>query len=100
MICETVPLERTRASWLAARGLRVGAINHRVERKHAAGFAAQLKIAAKSLAVLGLSLVRALRLLVETREPLIAMHPLAVALGRCLAALGIEPQPYRATLPR
>lgn len=100
VIRETVPLARTRRRWLAARGLRIGAINHRIERKHAVGKAAHAVIAAKSLAVLGASLVGGVRLLVQTRQPMIALHPLAVAVGRCLAAAGIEPQPYRAAVPK
>ena len=34
-------------------------------------------------------------LLARSREPLIAMHPLLVALGRLGAAVGREPQQYR-----
>ncbi len=96
VVSETVPLARTSLRWLAARGLRIGAINYKIERKHALGAADRLAIAAKSLAVLGLSLVRSLRLLAQTGRPAFALHPPAVALGRCLAAAGIEPKPYRA----
>ncbi|GEO99159.1 glycosyltransferase family 2 protein [Methylobacterium haplocladii] len=100
VINETVPLTRTTLRWLAARGLRIGAINHRIELKHALSGADRLAIAAKSVAVLGLSVVRSLRLFVKTRQPAFALHPIAVALGRCLAAAGIEPQPYRAAAPK
>lgn len=92
LITETVPRDRTSPRWLAARGLRIGAINTRIERKRSARFT----IGAKSLGVLALSGFRAARLLAQTREPLIALHPVLVALGRCLAAVGIEPEPYRA----
>lgn len=96
VITETVPPARTRLQWLAARGLRVGAINYRIERKHAAGGLAHAALSAKSFAVLGFSVVRGLVALVRTREPTIALHPILVALGRFLAVLGIEPQQYRA----
>lgn len=100
VISETVPLARTTFRWLAARGLRIGAINHRIERKHAAGGTGRLAVAIRSLGILALSIVQGLRLLVETRQPAVALHPLAVAVGRCLASLGIEPQPYRAAAPK
>ena len=100
LITETVPLARTTTRWLAARGLRIGAVNHRIEAKHAAGLSGRVTIGVKSLAVLGFSFVRGLRLLARTREPMIALHPVLVALGRCLAAAGIEPQAYRAAAPK
>ncbi|GEP10697.1 glycosyltransferase family 2 protein [Methylobacterium gnaphalii] len=100
VIRETVPLARTTMRWLATRGLRIGAINHRIELKHADGGTERIAIAAKSLGVLAVSVVRGLRLLVETRQPKIALHPLLVAFGRCLAAAGIEPQQYRAAAPK
>lgn len=96
LITETVPLARQTPRWLVARGLRCGVVNHRIERKHAAGFVGRLKIAAKSLAILGLSGLRAARLLAATREPMIALHPVLVALGRLVDAFGLEPQQYKA----
>jgi hypothetical protein len=49
------------------------------------------------LAKLPLSLVRAVRLIVTQQKPVIALHPMTVALGSALASLGIEPQPYKAS---
>ncbi|WP_419951205.1 glycosyltransferase family 2 protein [Methylobacterium sp.] len=100
VITETVPLARTRTGWLAARGLRIGAVNYRIERKHAQGSLGLVTLAGKSFAILGVSFGRAILNLVRTWEPTIALHPILVALGRCFAALGIEPQPYRASTPR
>lgn len=100
VVSETVPLARTTVRWLAARGLRIGAINHRIERKHAQGGTGRLAIAVKSFGILGLSVIHGLRLLAQTRQPAVALHPLAVAVGRCLATIGIEPQPYRAAAPK
>ena len=96
VIRETVPFDRTRLGWLVARALRVGAINLRIERKRAAGPAARVRIAAKSLSVLAMAPIHGLRLLAASRKPVLALHPLLVALGWCLAGFGIEPQPYRA----
>lgn len=95
-ITETVPRVRTTMRWLAARGLRIGAINHRIEVKLARGTLDRIKTVLKSLVALGISGFRAARLLAETREPIIALHPILVALGRCLSTIGIAPQPYRA----
>jgi hypothetical protein len=46
---------------------------------------------------LPLSLVRASRLFVTERKAIIALHPIAVAAGSAMAAIGIEPQPYKAS---
>jgi hypothetical protein len=48
------------------------------------------------LARLPLSLFRAARLIL-TEEAVIALHPMTVAIGSALAAMGIEPQPYKAS---
>jgi hypothetical protein len=42
-------------------------------------------------------LFRAIRLFLAERKPLIALHPMIVAAGGLLAAIGIEPQPYKAS---
>jgi len=96
VIGESVPEARLHPRWLAARGLRIGAINHRIEAKHAEGRTDRARLALKSAVLLPFSGLRALHLLVRTREPMIALHPIFVALGRCFSALGIEPEPYRA----
>jgi hypothetical protein len=97
VIVETVPDTRTRPSWLALRGLRIGAINYHVQRKVAATPWLRARLAAKVLALLPLSLFRAVRLFLTERKPLIALHPVIVAAGGLLAAIGIEPQPYKAS---
>jgi len=40
---------------------------------------------------------RAVRIGLVDRTALIALHPVIVAAGSALAALGIEPQPYKAS---
>jgi GT2 family glycosyltransferase len=97
VIAEAVPDVRTRLSWIALRGLRIGAINYRVQRKVAETRWSRMRLGAKVLALLPLSVLRAVRLLVTEWRPLIALHPMIVAAGGLLAAVGIEPQPYKAS---
>jgi GT2 family glycosyltransferase len=97
VIAESVPDARTRLSWIALRGLRIGAINYRVQRKVAETRWSRLRLAVKVLALLPLSVIRAVHLLLTERRPLIALHPMIVAAGGLLAAIGIEPQPYKAS---
>jgi GT2 family glycosyltransferase len=97
VIVETVPDARTRTSWIALRGLRIGAINYHVQRKVARTPWLRARLAAKVLALLPLSLLRAIRLFLTEHKPLIALHPIIVAAGGLLAAIGIEPQPYKAS---
>jgi GT2 family glycosyltransferase len=97
VIVESVPDARTRLAWIALRGLRIGAINYHVQRKVARTPWLRARLAAKVLALLPLSLFRAVRLFLTEHRPLIAMHPMIVAAGGLLAAIGIEPQPYKAS---
>jgi glycosyltransferase involved in cell wall biosynthesis len=94
-IYECVPPRRTQFSWLAARGLRIGAINYLVERKRAKNTRRRMAIACKSLAILCLSLLRVPVLLVTSPVTVAAIHPLLVACGRLLASLGAVPEQYR-----
>jgi glycosyltransferase involved in cell wall biosynthesis len=94
-IFEHVPLRRTRLSWLAARGLRIGAINYLVERKRGKNASRRMAIACKSLAMLCLSSLRVPVLLVTSPVRVAAIHPLLVACGRLLASLGAVPEQYR-----
>jgi GT2 family glycosyltransferase len=96
-ISETVPPERTKLSWLIARGLRIGAINYHVQRKATPTVWLRARLTLKVLAALPYSLVRAARAVLTERERTIAMHPMTVAVGSLLAAIGIEPQPYKAS---
>ena len=97
VITETVPRGRTNPAWLALRGLRIGAINYHVQRKLAGTTRSQLRLMLKMLALLPLSVYRAVRIGLVDRTALIALHPVIVAAGGALAALGIEPQPYKAS---
>jgi GT2 family glycosyltransferase len=96
IIVETVPDARTNPGWLALRGLRIGAINYHVQRKAAQTPWLRARLLAKILALLPWSVVRAVRLFLTEHRALIALHPMIVAVGGVLAAIGIEPQPYKA----
>jgi GT2 family glycosyltransferase len=96
-ITETVPRNRTNPGWLALRGLRIGAINYHIELKTSRTPWSRAKLLAKLFAMLPLSLFRAGRLVLTEHKAVIAMHPMTVALGSALAAIGIEPQPYKAS---
>ncbi len=96
IITETVPQSRTSLSWLAVRGLRIGAINFHVRSKAARTMRSRVKLSATMLARLPLSLFRAARL-IRSEGAAVALHPVAVAAGSALAAIGIELQPYKAS---
>jgi len=96
VITETVPQNRTSLGWIAKRGLRIGAINYRVQYKAARSAGARAGVFAQMLGRLPLSLVRSARLLV-TSKAVVAMHPALVALGSMLAAFGFAPKPYEAS---
>jgi len=96
-ISETVPPGRTKLSWLIARGLRIGAINYHVQRKATPTIWLRARLTLKVLAALPFSLFLAARAILTERERTIAMHPMTVAVGSVLAAIGIEPQPYKAS---
>jgi GT2 family glycosyltransferase len=97
VITETVPHSRTSPGWLFLRGLRTGAINYHIEVKAARTGWSRAKLLAKMFAMLPLSLFRAGRLVLTEPRAIIALHPMTVAAGSALAAIGIEPQPYKAS---
>jgi GT2 family glycosyltransferase len=97
VITETVPDSRTHPGWLVLRGFRIGAINYHIEVKAARTVWSRMRLVAKMFAMLPLSLFRAGRLVVTEPRTVIALHPITVAAGSALAAIGIEPQPYKAS---
>lgn len=96
LITETVPRSRTSLGWIAKRGLRIGAINYRVQVKAAQGTGARARVFAQMLGRIPVSLVRSARLL-ATSKTVVAMHPALVAVGSMLAAFGFAPKPYEAS---
>ena len=95
IVTETVGRSRTNPGWLALRGLRIGAINYHIEIKAANTLPSRAKVLVKMCAMLPLSLVRAGHIILTKHTALSALHPIAVAAGSALAAIGIEPQPYK-----
>ncbi|WP_456640460.1 glycosyltransferase family 2 protein [Bradyrhizobium sp. USDA 10063] len=96
-IMETVPRSRTKLGWIVRRGLRIGAINYHIEHKAAQSVWSRAAVMAKMFGLVPFSLFRATRIVLREHQPIIAMHPMMVAVGSALAVLGIEPQPYAAS---
>ncbi|UTD29870.1 glycosyltransferase family 2 protein [Bradyrhizobium sp. WD16] len=97
-VVETVPPERTRLSWIAGRGVRIGAINYLSQRGLQRTPAARFRFACKMAVLWPYSLVRAGRMVRQGGSWLMAVHPVLVASGSLLALIGIRPQPYRARI--
>lgn len=96
-IREQVTPNRTKIDWVMRRSIATGVINYRIDRLAARNAPARALLVLKNFAIVPVALHRAARILVKRRHPLSAMHPIAVALGRWLALLGLDPQPYKHT---
>jgi GT2 family glycosyltransferase len=94
-IVETVPAERLRPGWVLRRGLRIGAINYRIDRGTSHTLRRRLRLAAKNIALVPVSAVRSLALAMRRKSLLVILHPLTIATGRILASFGGEPEQYR-----
>ena len=94
-IVETVPSERVRAAWVVRRGLRIGAINYNVDKSSSRSLLGRVKVFAKNGALIPVSAVRSLNLLMQGRSAIVSLHPMVVAIGRLMAWMGVEPEPYR-----
>jgi glycosyltransferase involved in cell wall biosynthesis len=92
---EIVPAKRLGIRWMLQRGLRIGAVNYSVEMGAAASWLGRLRPALKSAAIVPLAFLRAARLTLAGKSPMVALHPIIIAAGRILAAFGIEPEQYR-----
>jgi glycosyltransferase involved in cell wall biosynthesis len=96
IVRETVPARRVEFDWVRARSLRNGVISTLVEKKkRAAEPMGNLKVALKSLALLGASPFRAAVRLVKSGSPAEASYPVLVALGRIMAEFGYANEQYR-----
>jgi GT2 family glycosyltransferase len=91
-VTEMVPPARTQTKWVFKRGLRIGAINRRIDLKTKGA----ARVLLKDAAILALSPLRFVRELMRSRSLLTASHPVNVALGRILSIGGIETSQYRA----
>ncbi|WP_449257079.1 glycosyltransferase family 2 protein [Bosea sp. (in: a-proteobacteria)] len=92
---ETMPRRRSEFAWIAARGLRNGAISAAIERRQNPGPAGRLKVLAKSLALLAASVPRGIALGLKTRSGTIGLYHAQVALGRLMSEFGIANEQYR-----
>jgi GT2 family glycosyltransferase len=99
VVREIVGPERVTSAWIFKRGLRIGAINYRIDCLRSGGGAALGKVLIKNAGVVGPAAYRSLRLLARRAPALEVLHPLVIALGRWLASLGIYPEQYRAKAP-
>ena len=97
VITETVPQSRTSLGWIAKRGLRIGAINYRVQYKAAQGAAARARVFAQMLGTVAAVAGALGPACSRSSKAVVAMHPVMVALGSLLAAFGFEPKPYEAS---
>lgn len=93
---ETIPPRRLEADWIRSRSLRNGVISTLVERGYRADSAfGRARVAAKSVALLAASPLRAATRLVTERWPAAAIYPVYVAAGRVLAEFGYVNEQYR-----
>ena len=95
-VFETVPAQRTKARWVMRRSISTGVINYNIDQKRYQGRLGAAWLVLKNLISLGVSPLRAARALLATGHWLPASHPLCLAIGRNLAALGLAPKPYAA----
>lgn len=93
-IFETVTPNRLTRAWLLQRGIRIGAINYKIDRAGAKGIAGFARLAAKNVASLGLSLARSARLALQRKPLMVVLHPIVVSSGRMIAAFGFYPEVY------
>lgn len=98
-IIEHVATDRLTPRWLMRRSVRTGTINYLIDRRHAAGPGGRLRVEAKNVASLGLSLWRAAKVLARTGSPLQASHPILMSWGRIMGSLGMIQAPYKDTAP-
>ena len=90
-----MPSARARAEWVVRRGLRIGAVNYRVDEGTSRALLGRVRLAVKNGVLLPVSVYRSLRLLAQGQPMLVAAHPTMLAIGRVMAWLGFEPEPYR-----
>lgn len=92
---ETIPNRRIEPSWLRARARREGALSAIIEKRIKPGVGHHLGIIAKSVALLGLSPLRSLRLWLRTGSPEIGLYCMQAAIGRFVAEFGQVNEQYR-----
>jgi GT2 family glycosyltransferase len=97
VVREAVGAERVTPAWILQRGLRIGAINYRIDRLQARNLAELVKVLVKNAGVIGFAAYKSVRLLLCGAPLLEMLHPLVIATGRWLASFGVHPEQYRAS---
>lgn len=92
---ETMPARRSEFGWIAARGLRNGALSAQIARRQNPGPAGRLRVLAKSFALLAASVPRGIALGIRTRSGLIGLYHAQVAWGRLMSEFGVANEQYR-----
>ncbi len=92
---ETMPARRSEFDWIAARGLRNGAISARIARRQNPGLTGRLRVLAKSFALLAASVPRGIALGIRTGSGLIGLYHAQVAWGRLMSEFGVANEQYR-----
>jgi glycosyltransferase involved in cell wall biosynthesis len=95
-ISEYVPEGRMSSSWLIMRSLRTGVINYSVDRAQTGNLPGRLFLVGKNAGSLGLSVIRAAKVLFRTGHLLPATYPILVSTGRILGSFGLTLNPYKA----
>ncbi len=98
---ETTPARRSEFDWIAARGLRNGAISAQIARRQNPGPAGRLRVLAKSLALLAAAArARGIALGLRTGSGLIGLYHAQVAWGRLEVRTSASPTSSIASLRR
>jgi len=96
IVSELVPARRVESDWIRARSLRNGVISTLVEKRKRAGTPfGQVRVVAKSLALLVASAPRGLLKFIKTGSVSIGLYPVYIAIGRILAEFGYANEQYR-----
>ncbi|MDO9418263.1 glycosyltransferase family 2 protein [Pararhizobium sp.] len=92
---ETVPLRRTEHAWIKARSLRTGALSAMIEHRENPDALSRLKTVVKSVALLGASPLRGIKLWRKTGLTEAGLFHFYVAIGRLMAEFGLINEQYR-----
>ncbi|MBE7183463.1 MAG: glycosyltransferase family 2 protein [Methylobacterium mesophilicum] len=95
-VMEAVPARRVEGDWIRARSVRNGVISTLVEKRRRGGsLSARARVIAKSVALLGVSPLRAIRDTWRSGSATVGAYPVLVAVGRLAAEFGYAREQYR-----
>ena len=80
-IVEAVTNDRVRTAWILQRGLRIGAINYRIDMGSSRSALGRARVALKNGVLVPVSALRSLKLLLQGKSLLVSAHPMVVAIG-------------------